>query len=85
MDPGVEAIRVAQTRQVAPGPDQPILDRVACELRVPEDQPGRLVQPHDGRAGKLGKGVMIAPRCLLDEPSLVHVALDSARPMDRAS
>jgi hypothetical protein len=31
-----------------------------------------LVQPHDGRAGELGEGVMIAFACALDEPSLVH-------------
>ena len=52
--------------------DQPILDRVACELGVPEHEAGDLVQPHDGRTGERGEGVVIAPPCCLDEPSLVH-------------
>jgi hypothetical protein len=40
--------------------------------RVAEDEAGRLVQPHDGRAGEFREGVMIASPCALDEPSLVH-------------
>lgn len=52
--------------------DEAILDRVACELRVPEDEARRAVQPHDGSAGKLGEGVMIAVPRSLHEPSLVH-------------
>ena len=72
MEPAVERLRVAKAREIAPGSDQPILDRVACELGVPEYEAGRSVQPHDGRAGKLGEGVMIALPRSLDEPSLVH-------------
>ena len=53
--PGVEPVGVAQRRQVPPGADEPFLDRVARELRVPEDQPGCRVQPGDGRAGKRAK------------------------------
>lgn len=36
MDPGVEPLHVAQRGQVAPGPDEGLLDRVPCELGVPE-------------------------------------------------
>ena len=71
--PGVEPCRGrASAGQVPPGADESILDRVARELRVPEDQPGRRVQPRDGRAGERGEGVMIAPLCSFDEVSLVH-------------
>ena len=51
MEPGVEPVGVAQPRQVPPGPHQRLLDRVARELRVPEDESGGRVQPRDGRAG----------------------------------
>ena len=72
IDPGIEPVRIAETPQIPPGPEQSLLDRVARELRVPEDQAGCRVQPRDGAADKLGEGVMIAMPCLLDEPSLVH-------------
>ena len=75
MEPGVESIRIPKLREVPPGSDEPLLDRVTCELRVPEDEASRLVQPHDGRAGELGESVMIAFACALDEPSLVHGCL----------
>ena len=70
--PGVEPVRIAERRQGPPGADESILDTVARELRVPEDQPGRRVQPRDGVAGKRREGVMIAPLRPLDEVSLVH-------------
>ncbi len=41
MEPGVEPIGVTQTPEVAPGSDQCLLDRVAGQLRVPEDEAGR--------------------------------------------
>jgi hypothetical protein len=72
MQPGIEAFGFAQARKAPPGQEQSILDRIACELGVPEDQAGSAVQPHDGVAGQLGEGVMIAPSRSLDEPSLVH-------------
>lgn len=71
-EPSLEAIRIAERRQVSPGADESILDRVSRELMVPEDQAGRRVQPRDKRAGKLGEGVMIASPRPLDELSLVH-------------
>ena len=70
--PGVELVRVAKRRQVPPGADEPFLDRVARELRVPEDQSGGRVQPGDGRAGERGEGVMIALPRPFDEVPLVH-------------
>jgi hypothetical protein len=72
VQPAVEPIGISKLRKVPPGSDQPLLDRVACELRVAEDEASGLVQPHDGRAGELGEGVMIASPRALHEPSLVH-------------
>ena len=77
--PGVEPFRVAKRRQGPPGADESILDTVARELRVPEDQPGRRVQPRDGVAGKRREGVMIALLRPLDEVSLVHDSPRSRR------
>ena len=72
MEPGVEPVRVAQAREVAPGSDVCLLDRVSRELLVPEDEAGDSLQPRDGRADEHGEGVMIAPPCPLDEFPLVH-------------
>lgn len=84
MEPGVEPIGVTQPRQVPPGSDECLLDRVAGQLRVPEDEAGGPVQPRDGRADELGKGVMIAPPRSLDTASLVHGRLVFGTPSWRA-
>jgi hypothetical protein len=75
MEPGLKPFRVAKPGQVPPGSKEGVLDRVSRELAISEDQPGGCVQPRDGRAGKHGKGVMIARLRSLDETSLVHVCL----------
>ncbi len=87
VQPGLEPVGLPKLREVPPGSDQRLLDRVACELRVPEDEAGGLVQPHDGHAGKLREGVMIASPGSLDELSLVHrcLALQCTTMVDRAS
>ena len=72
MEPGVEPVRVAQPGQVPPGPHHRLLDRVARELRVPEDESGGRVQARERHAGEHGEGVMIAPPRLLHEGPLVH-------------
>ena len=72
MEPGLEAIRIAEGGQVPPGADESLLDRVSRELGVPEDEAGRRVQPRDEPAGEDGEGVMIASHRSLDELSLVH-------------
>ena len=76
VNPGVEPIRVTQPGQVPPGTDQGLLDRVARELRVAEDQPGCRVQPREPHVEQQREGVMIALPCPLDECSLVHSRLD---------
>ena len=72
MEPGVEPLGVTQHPEVAPGSDERLLDRVAGQLRVTEDEAGGPVQPRAGIAGKHGEGVMIAATRSLDETSLVH-------------
>jgi hypothetical protein len=72
VDPGVEPVRVAQTRQVAPGADESLLDRVARELRVAEDQAGCRVQPREVHVDERGEGVMLASPRSFDQASLVH-------------
>jgi hypothetical protein len=72
MEPGVESIRVAQAPESPPGDEERLLDRVARELRVAEDQAGGRVQPRDGQVDERGEGVMIAPLSPLDESTLVH-------------
>ena len=68
--PGVETIRVAQRAQVAPGPDERLLDRVLGLFGIAQDQPGGGVEPGDRGGCKRGKGVMIAPPRSLHEISL---------------
>ena len=72
MQPGLEPVRVAKTRKVAPGADESLLDRVARELRVPKDETRGRVQPREGRVDESGEGVMIALPRAFDELSLVH-------------
>ena len=85
VDPGVEPVGVAQPRQVPPGLDECLLDRVARELRVVEDQSGRCVQSRDDPADEHGEGVMIALSGPLDEIPLVHRRPPvTARPLGRA-
>jgi hypothetical protein len=40
MEPRIEPVRIAKSGQVAPGSDHGLLDRVARELAVAEDQSG---------------------------------------------
>jgi hypothetical protein len=72
MEPGIETIGVAQTAKVPPGSKVSVLDRVARELWVPEDEAGDGLQPRDGPVDEDGEGVMIAPACPFDEFPLVH-------------
>jgi hypothetical protein len=68
----IERVRITEHRQAAPGADEAFLDRIPCEVVVPEDQAGGTVEPRDMHAGKLGEGVMIAMLGSLHEGSLVH-------------
>src|SRR5262245_60791385 len=74
VEPGIEPARIAKPAQVLPCPERRLLDRVARELRVAEDQPGGRVQSRKVRADEHAEGFMIALACPLDETRLVHGA-----------
>jgi hypothetical protein len=40
VEPGIDPIEIAQPRQVSPGSEERLLDRVSRELVIPEDEPG---------------------------------------------
>ena len=44
VEPGIEPVRITKPGQVSPGANQGVLDRVARELRVPEDEARGRVQ-----------------------------------------
>ena len=46
--------------QVLPGPEHPLLDRVARELGVPEDEAGGRVQAREAPTDEHAEGLMIA-------------------------
>ena len=73
VQPGIEPVRVAKPAQVRPCPDRRLLDRVARELGVPEDQSGGRVQSRQTPADERAEGLMIALARPLDELCLVHV------------
>ena len=75
MEPGIEPSWIAQARKIAPGPDERFLDRVARELRGPENESSRGVQPRDRDIDECCEGVMIASPGSLDETRLVHGCL----------
>ena len=60
VQPGVEPARVAQPGQVPPGSHHRLLDRVARELRVPEDESGGRVQARQRPVHEQAEGVLIA-------------------------
>ena len=60
IEPGVEPIRVTQTSDVAPCSKERLLDRVAGELRVAQDESGGDIQADDRAVDKRGVGVLIA-------------------------
>lgn len=72
MQPGIEAIGVAQCPKVAPRPDERLLDRVAGQVGIAQDEEGGCVQPGETDIDERGEGVMIASPRSLDESSLIH-------------
>jgi len=74
MQPGVEAIGIAQRGQVPPASDERLLDGVLRAVGILQDESSRGVEPTDRGACQQRKGVMIASPCPLHEVSL-HVVL----------
>ena len=59
-EPGVEAIRVPQLRELPPGPDERLLRRVLRPVRVPEDEAGQGVEPVGRGADERGERIVVA-------------------------
>src|SRR3954468_15393568 len=74
VEPGVEAIGIAQGRQPTPGPDEGLLDGVLRSVRVAQDEPGGGIEPEERGVRKRSEGVMIAPSRSLHE-FLLHLTL----------
>jgi hypothetical protein len=74
VEPRVEAVRVPQRGQHAPGLDERVLDGVLGLIWITEDEPSGTIQAGDRGGCQLGEGVMIASPRSLHEVSL-HVAL----------
>jgi hypothetical protein len=72
MEPRVESVGLAQPGKVAPRPNEGLLDRVARELAVAEDEAGGRIQTGRGRACQDGEGVAIAASRLVNERPFVH-------------
>src|SRR4051812_6646131 len=60
VEPGVEAVDVAQCRQIPPAPDERLLDGVLGQVGIAEDEARGGIQSTDRGACEHGEGVMIA-------------------------
>ena len=60
VQPGVEPVRIPQGRQVEPGIDQRVLDRILGPAIVANDEPRNGVESADRRRREHGEGVAIA-------------------------
>jgi tRNA dimethylallyltransferase len=67
IEPGVEALRIAQCSELPPGPDDGLLERVFRRVRVPQDARGDGGQPIDVRPDEGFERVMVAVLCPRDE------------------
>ena len=77
--PRLEAVRVAELRQLAPRGDERVLEGVVGEVRVPEHPERDRVQPVGGLPDEGRKCVAIPAPRLLDEVS-IHLGLRRPRP-----
>ena len=67
MQPRLESIDVAQSREVAPGANERFLDGVPGQVRIVQDQSCGGVEPGNRRGRQRGEGVVIASSSLLDQ------------------
>ena len=70
VDPGLEAIRVTERREVTPGGDERLLGCVGCTIRVAQDQAGKAVQAVDRCSRELIERAAIAGHRLFHETSV---------------
>ena len=75
VEPGLEAVRIPQGRQVPPASDHRLLDGVLRAVGIPKDEAGGGVEPSHAGASEHGEGVMITLLRPLHEVPLHAVRL----------
>ena len=75
VEPSTQLVRVPKPAQVLPCPKRRLLDSIARELRVAEDQSGRCVESREMPADKRAEGLMVTLACPLEESPLFHAVL----------
>ena len=83
MDPGLEAVRLPQMREPAPGEDEGVLQRVLGEPRVAQDPVGDRVERVADLVHQDGERLSVAPPGPLDEVS-IHLDLRVRRGREAA-
>src|SRR5258705_9825630 len=84
IQPGVEAVRIAQTRKVTPRAQECLLDCVFRAVRITENEPSRRIEATQAGSRENSEGVMIALLCPLNDISLHACLTDScARRLSR--
>ena len=69
VQPELEALGIAQPRELAPGKDERLLDGVLCPLDVPEDPVRDRVAAITIEVDELGEGALVALPSTLDRTS----------------
>ena len=82
MDPGLEAVRIPELGQPAPGEHEGVLQRVLGEARVAQDPPGDRLEPVADLGHQDGEGLAISLPGPLDQVS-IHLDLRRSRPDGR--
>ena len=72
--PGLEAIEIPELRQLAPGGQEGVLQRVLCQADVAQDPEGHREQPVADLVHQESEGVTVPFTCPLDEVS-IHLDL----------
>ena len=67
IQPSIEVVGITQLAEIPPGLRQPVLNRVACELGVAEDEASGRVEPSDRPPNERRKGVVVAAASAFDE------------------
>ena len=79
LEPGVEAVRIAETGQLTPGDHQRLLYGVLGPSDIPKDPLGDRHEPVAMRPGQDGKGLPVATLRLLNEIAIQQIALRGVR------
>jgi hypothetical protein len=75
LEPGVEAVRIAEAGQLSPGDHQRLLHSVLGPSDVPEDPLGDRHEPVTVRPGQDGEGLPVTALGLLDDVAIQPIVL----------